>query len=89
MKVAAQLTFGFVVAVALLVAAVWLWTHNLIIFAAPVGALAVGAAWVTVDNTLIYPAQKQRRAEQATETATESTESAGESSEVTVPPSPM
>ena len=58
---AAQLAFGFTVALALLIAAVWLWLHNLIIFAAPVGALAVGAGWVTVDNILVYPAERERR----------------------------
>ncbi|MGH7687777.1 MAG: hypothetical protein ACREN2_13320 [Candidatus Dormibacteria bacterium] len=58
---AAQLALGFAVALALLIAAVWLWLHNLIIFAAPVGALAAGAAWVTVDNILIYPDERARR----------------------------
>lgn len=63
---AAKLAFGFAVALALLIAAVWLWVHNLIIFAAPVLALAVGAGWVTVDNILIYPVERARR-EAATE----------------------
>ena len=61
MKPGAQITIGFVAAVALLVAAIWLWLHNLIIFAAPVGALAVGSAWVGIDNAVLYPAQRARR----------------------------
>lgn len=56
------LVIGFTVAAGLLVATVWLWVHNLIIFAAPVGFLAAGAAWVAVDNTLIYPNQRARAA---------------------------
>ena len=61
MKPGAQITLGFVAAVALLVAAIWLWLHNLIIFAAPVGALALGCAWVGIDNAVVYPAQRARR----------------------------
>ena len=54
------MTGGIVVAAGLLVAAVWLWTHNLIVFAAPVGFAAAGAAWVGVDNAIIYPRQRAR-----------------------------
>lgn len=88
MKLTVQLTFGFVVAVLLVVAAVWLWAHNLIIFAAPVGALAIGVGWVTVDNTLIYPAQKQRRAAEATPTDAPAPDAAAEANDVTVHRSP-
>lgn len=61
MKPSVQVTLGFVAAVALLWVAVWLWVHNWIVFAAPVGALALGAAWVGIDNAFIYPAQRARR----------------------------
>lgn len=71
MKPSVQVTLGFVAAAALLWAAVWLWTHNWIVIAAPVGALALGAAWVGVDNAIIYPAQRaQRDAALADETET-------------------
>lgn len=56
-----QLTLGFVAAAALMAAAIWLWFHNVIIVAAPVGALALGCAWAGVDNALIYPAQRAQR----------------------------
>jgi hypothetical protein len=56
-----QLTIGFVAAIVLMAAAVWLWLHNVIIVAAPVGALAIGAAWAGVDNALIYPAERAKR----------------------------
>lgn len=62
MKPGVQVTLGFLAAAALLWAAVWLWTHNWIVIAAPVGALAMGAAWVGVDNAIIYPAERARRA---------------------------
>lgn len=61
MKASTQISFGLIAAAALLWAAVWLWLHNWIIFAAPVGALALGVAWVGVDNAIIYPAQRARR----------------------------
>lgn len=64
MRTAFELTLGFTVAAGLFVATVVLWVHSLIIFAAPVGFLAVGSVWVAVDNTLIYP---RRRAAQASE----------------------
>ena len=62
MRVKVQLSLGLAIAVGLLVAAVWLWLHNLIIVGAPVGALAAGVGWAAVDNTLIYPAERARRA---------------------------
>jgi hypothetical protein len=61
MRASVHLLLGFVSATVLLWAAVWLWTHNLIVFAAPVGALALGLAWVGLDNAVIYPAQRARR----------------------------
>lgn len=72
-----QLTLGFVVAVALIVAAVWLWLHNVIIVAAPVGALALGVAWAVVDNTMIYPAERSRRMAEATPDVGETPETSG------------
>lgn len=57
-----QLTVGLTIAVGLLVAAVLLTVHGLLIVGAPVGALAVGVGWATVDNTLVYPAERARRA---------------------------
>ena len=66
MKKALTLGVGFIVAAGLLVATVWLWVHSLIIFAAPVGFLAAGVAWVAVDNTFIYPNQRLRAAGAAT-----------------------
>ena len=83
---AAQLSFGFAVALALLIAAVWLWVHNLIIFAAPVGALAVGAGWVTVDNILIYPAERERR--EAASAQPEQAPAAGEAKLLGAPQAP-
>lgn len=62
MKPAIQVALGFAAAAALLAAAVWLWLHTLIVFAAPVGALALGVAWVGVDNALVYPAERARKA---------------------------
>ncbi|MFN2581989.1 MAG: hypothetical protein ABR498_04515 [Candidatus Dormibacteria bacterium] len=62
MRIVLQLTAGALVCGGLTIATVWLWTHNLIIFAAPVAFAAAGAAWVAVDNTLIYPRQRARRA---------------------------
>ena len=61
MKRTAQLTLGLTAALGLLIAAIWLWLHNVIIVAAPVGALALGVGWATVDNTLIYPKERARR----------------------------
>jgi hypothetical protein len=54
MKALLQLVIGFAVAVALMVFAVVLWLHTLIIFAAPVGFLSVGVAWVSIDNRFVY-----------------------------------
>ena len=60
MQKALTLVIGFTAAAGLMVAAVWMWLHNLIIFAAPVGFLAAGAAWVAIDNVYIYPNQRAR-----------------------------
>jgi len=73
------LVIGFTAAAGLLVATVWLWLHNLIIFAAPVGFLAAGAAWVAVDNAVIYPNQRARAA------ALESPGETGDGAQLTVP----
>ena len=61
MKRKAQLILGLTIALGLLVVAVWLWLHNVIIVAAPVGALALGVGWAAVDNTLIYPKERAQR----------------------------
>ena len=62
MRTAVQLTLGAIAFAGLMVAAVFLWVHNWIIFAAPVAFLAVGAVWVAIDNTVIYPKQRARAA---------------------------
>jgi hypothetical protein len=54
MKAVLQLVLGFVVAVGLMVLAVMLWARTLMIFAAPVGFLSLGAAWVAIDNQFVY-----------------------------------
>lgn len=76
-------------AVALMAAAVWLWVHNVIIVAAPVGFLAAGCAWAGIDNALIYPKERARR-EAAVPAgpaapAPPATPAAVDSTEITVP----
>lgn len=83
MKPSVQVSLGFIAAAVLVWAAVWLWTHNWIIFAAPVGVLALGVAWVGVDNAIIYPAERARR--QSAAAAEDTAPAPSDHSDITVP----
>jgi len=54
MKVGFKLVIGSAVAIALMAAAVALWTRNLIVFGAPLGVASLAAGWVTFDNLFVY-----------------------------------